>query len=201
MKKNSKKYQQLISSKEKNAQFEKASAAMKRVMIAKDVIEHVKVKNIKANRGAYFEGGEYPEIGETTKAKVSLQEVMPKMELCSVCALGGMFYSSIAINNKFKADVIDKREGEIDTEFDGDDVRKKLGKFFSKYQMALIESAFEGTDYSYENDIEDMSDARELEFEKATDFCRKNNGERIDSKKAIIKIMNNIIENEGKFKP
>jgi len=200
MKKNSKKYQQLISSKEKNAQFEKASAAMKRVMIAKDVIEHVNVKNIKASRGAYFEGGEYPEIGETKKSKVSLQEVLPKMESCSVCALGGMFYSSIAINNKFKADVMDKRDGEIDTEVDGDDVRIKLGKFFSKHQMALIESAFEGEDYSYENDVEDMSGAKELELEVATEFCRKD-GLKMDSKKAIIKIMNNIIENEGKFKP
>jgi hypothetical protein len=187
-------------SKEKNSQFENASAAMKRVMIAKDVIGHLKVKNILPYKGKYFDGGPFPEIGETTKSKVSLQEVLPEMKACKVCAIGGMFYSSIAINNKFKADVIDKNYGEIYSEFDGDEVKKKLGRFFSNYQMALIETAFESEDFSEENGIYEMSKVKTLEFSRAFYFCT-DKGKRINSQEAIVKIMNNIIENEGAFKP
>ena len=197
MKSNSEKIKQLISSRKKNDDFEKASASIKRVMIAKDVIEQIKSKSIIADCVDYFNTVNYTRIGYTKKTKIGLQEILPQIDTCSVCALGGIFYSIIAINNKFKVDVIDQEEGQVNDSLDSYKIKKRIRKLFSNYQMGLIETAFEGEDFLPENCVNGkLSDNKYDELTRAKDFY-----DIITPDKRIIKIMKNIIKNEGKFKP
>jgi len=77
---------------------------------------------------------------------------------------------------------------------DGFGVFDELEKYFSHQQLAAIESAFEQRDMFEYEDHAKMSDA---EMVWSQDFTRgaKTPADRLRA------IMNNIIENKGKFKP
>jgi hypothetical protein len=199
LKKSSKRFKQLMTSKEMNAEFEKASAPMKRIMIAKDVLEQIRVNNIEACSGDYFVlEDDNIWVGETDKNKVGLQDAFLHIpESCNVCALGGLFYSAIAINNKYKLDVDNNEDGELAYISDGS-LRKRVGRFFSNYQLGLIETAFESCYHMNDNGFStyDISEAKRKEIERAHEF-----GQGIDDDKTMKNIMKNIIKNEGIFKP
>jgi len=161
--------------------------AQLRIEIAKDVLKHIKANKIIAETGTYFE----PKIKAEYKGK-QLQEVLPKIKECTVCALGGLFYSYVGKHNNFQID----QEGLSETEFNDYEMRD-LMSMFSKHQLYLIECAFEGKDIRnrchYNSNIA-PSTRRNAQYYKDTNEIN-------DDEEALIHIMKNIIRNKGTFKP
>jgi len=156
-----------------------------RVEIAKDVIDHINAKRITCNIGGYF--------NPSTKGKwknKSLQDVLPKLKYCNVCAIGVMFYSYVMRHNNFTI-------GWVGINGINDNSMREAMSMFSKPQMELIESAFEISDYS--------SSLKVLPyFKKAVYFREKRGLTKRDGKtnaRALELIMKNIIRNKGTFKP
>ncbi|KKN74685.1 hypothetical protein LCGC14_0388870 [marine sediment metagenome] len=176
--------------------------AQLRVEIAKDVLKQIKAKKITIECGAYFtyktkKGAQY-------KGR-QLQEVLPKLKECKVCALGSLFYSHIIKNNDFKISA--NGLGGTDLNGHGDRLRNSiLG--FSEAQLELIECAFESNDYymmcsergTYSGKV--ISSA--ISYRSTHDLS---NGSVFDKdpkkndKPALIHIMKNVIKNKGTFKP
>jgi hypothetical protein len=102
---------------------------------------------------------------------------------CEVCAKGGLFVSYIGRVNNFSDDCLGNDES--------NEAHKKLLEVFTLRQLAIIEYAFEGTQYIYSVNI-----PYDLE-KKLHKFYDENYD---DDDKRLIKICENIIKNKGTFK-
>lgn len=185
----------------RNRLFAAADPAEKRVLIAKDVIEQIRLKrfraraqtwvrpNVKAN-GLNHNPDLILEFGPD--APVRELFLNKQIQSCDCCALGAMFMSCTLYNNNQTAENF---EEETDWDFDERIGNKRLGfsnglnTFFSGAQMRLIESAFEGSNGAFM--------APEREYNKVTAWMDK----IPDDEKRLVAIMENIIENKGTFKP
>lgn len=181
-----------------NLAFAKLPKAQKRVAIARDVIAQVKLGMIDVQQGKY--------LGDVVKVEDDNGNVVG-VEKCTACALGSLF--ACAVNKPaLKLDLDDALPAYGYSGADDDSMREQLGDVFSEDQLRLIESAFEmddfleGDDSKYQDVIEDDGTwTGETVFKgrlkKAVDF-----GERYTSdKRRLIAIMENVIENNGTFRP
>lgn len=181
-----------------NKEFESASPEKKRVMIAQDVIRFLDQERILAYPGTYFN---VPELSFGAMRKINkeieLCEVLREVKECELCAIGGMFYSAVMNHNNLKVSDVYSIErlylGISDGIFiSGLKLVDYLEKFFSRKMLRLIETAFEG------DVVEDVfSDSDVPEVLAAIAFYNRYD----DPKEIMIAIMENIINNNGEFKP
>lgn len=163
-----------------NEAFESASPEQKRVMLAKDALSQLgKTTEASAQRFITFHG-----IHTRVKKGDELQKVLPKIDLCGVCALGSLFVSQVRMANNCKLSA-----GEITCGMVFMEKRvKQMEKYFSKEQLHLIEYAFEGGAGLY----------RTSEYsDNAMEFYNKHTSD----KKRMVAILKNIIRNKGTFIP
>lgn len=80
------------------------------------------------------------EIGE-----VQVCDVLAEMKSCDACAIGGLFACAVKFNDKLKIKELDNfSEGQkCINDFCFDDIHVYLSKFFTKFQLQMIEIAFE----------------------------------------------------------
>lgn len=168
--------------------------AQKRVLIAKDVIKNLKANKIRAAEGAYARFYE-PTFGvHSFKPSCLREQIKEKPELvCQCCALGSAFYSYIMKYNNFVAGYGQNYFNEFSMEV--------LETIFTKRQLDLIESAFEGQDRCIRSDDTSYFDPETGVYNDATlnsaiRFGRKHH----DVSKRLEAIMGNIIKNKGVFK-
>lgn len=171
-----------------NLAFAKLSPAAKRVMLAADVLEQIRIKRLKPISQQYIVGG------ITYKAGRNVAE-----DGCKACAIGAMFVCAVDKPN-FKIDLVDGfpySEVSTDDHMEGvewSNMRDALSSYFTVEQLGLIESAFECTmkrASAYFADVLTLD-----QFTKAQKFGRK-----YKVANRMIAIMKNIIRNKGTFKP
>lgn len=203
--------------KQRNSAFKKATAAQKRVMIAKDVIAQIKANRYIPTTGNFVT----PEFNtdkiyltdeeDITLPAENLSEIYnehdtenilnfsekslrdsfydKEVETCNVCALGGLFMSCTLLNNNTKNKDLFGEADDIGTCIEENHVFSNgLHKFFSKNQLILIEKSFEGScGYFYG-------------CEETDDQCQEFYLNYDDDDDRMIAIMQNIIDNNGTFK-
>jgi hypothetical protein len=181
MKTEAQRYKDIIRKREKR--FQKMSPANKRVAIAKDVIQYVKVdKKIDPQSNTYllFSNIHPPSYDSDTQ----IQNLLITRDFeCTACAVGSMFVSAVL---RYDNIVCGSFRYEMNRGF-----RQYLGQFFSQDQIDLIESAFECRMISIDGNPDDTDLCQAVIFGKkySDDYSR------------ILAIMENIIENNGEFKP
>ena len=174
-----KKLRKLIS--DRKRRFNKLTKNQQRVSIARDVIKMLKNKKIKAG-SIYFDALKIDPIEFANFPHKDVHLVVDSTQ-CKVCALGGMLAATV-----MKVDGMKFNYSQPD--IPRNEVIKKLKDYFSIEQLDLIESAFEcqETDRYY---------SHVSAWGKAVDF-----GNKFKSKtKRMRMIMENIIRNNGEFKP
>lgn len=209
--------------KKRNKQFLNASPSEKRIMIAEDGLEQIKLKKYIAKSGTYFVSSKVLNVG------ISLQEeLLTKQPVCTVCQIGGLFASCARVGNEINvtipkdSNLVSSIEAMYDTP-----MRTYLAKFFSSEQIILIESAFEEINmedeiidsqrYVVEEDSQDLflKNLKEMNInmmEAAVSYrTRKKTNSRNDfdfsynerrrDELAMIAIFKNIISNGGRFRP
>jgi len=175
----------------------KKTIQQQRIEIAKDVIKHVKAKRITAECREYFRP-----VAKNKNALYKgqqLQDVLPKLKECHVCVLGGIFYSWVLRHNEF---LISK--GGIN-EVRGDSFKmREIITVFTDAQLELIECAFESADigcHCYETGVYSHSTIlRAEDYRDRHNIAWSVKGAKEDSI-LLLHIMNNIIRNNGTFKP
>lgn len=155
------------------------TAAQKRVAIAKDVIKQIKVRKLIISTGQfcdiYDDGCPY---------RLGKKELLRKMPVCHVCAIGAAIVSGIRLFNQLEI---------VDRDIDGNSQEDMIKKFFSPKQAALIEQAFELGNGWYDDTFSYKDKGRYT----AVAF-----GEKFkDSKDRAVAIFKNIIKNKGVFIP
>lgn len=163
------------------------TAAEKRVLIAKDTIKWLKTHALRVRPGTYFLApiGSLSSKSDTDKLDVALGTIEGS---CTVCGLGGMFYSMV---RRFDKVTVGLSAGD---QVHGHTIYEQLGKYFSTTQLSLIESAFEVQ--AMTANVTMRPNFNWDEVNRAVDFAwGKEPADR------LRKIMNNIINNGGTFRP
>lgn len=184
--------------KEFNKFFNSLTPEQKRIEIAKDVIVNLKSQIIIPQTGTYLGYNNRPKNIELTE---SLQKHLPLIQ-CEVCAVGSLLISNVKYNNNFNIGDYSNISKIADT----------LLEFFDKKQLILIECAYEGFGWNemgdeaieldnglFADEGEDISmyDITTSEIDAANEFYHNYD----DTNIRLISIMQNIIDNNGEFKP
>lgn len=174
-----------------NKKFEEASAEQKRVMIAKDVLLRIQEKVFRVSWGqvvSYIRTG----TGET-QSNIQLKSILnDNNKKCSVCAKGALFCSIIGRVNHC---TVEQVNDDTDNNADGF-IHSELRQYFSLEQLDLIETAFENNSYLNVIGVKSRKKAHKFYEKRMYNFQTS-----MDESDLLIDICNNIIENNGTFKP
>ena len=186
------------------------SKKQERIDICKDVLRQVYAKKYTPMHGTYFEsqdhefndmlyGGWDPATGAHKLPNPEAILTVPKQ--CSVCALGSVFVSALDRNNTLK--LSDKKylgNSTLMVEY--------LGEWFTPKQLRLMEMAFEGSDQSRGRMFTSVKRGYRTTTpigKKAVSFFYKYGKDTrygdTRSERLMRAIMNNVIRNNGTFKP
>lgn len=160
-----------------NLAFAGMSRPEKRVAVAKDVLKWI-------------------ELGKLNPKQMTYLVSDAGMQSCTACALGATFACLTVKTN----DLANQKEavGAIGSSNhlywnDDDAMRTKLREVFTPQQVANIESAFEGDEFTCDNDTGGYA----MPTRKAVEF----NAGITDAAERLTRIMKNIIRNGGEFRP
>lgn len=170
---------------EANKRFARLGTAKQRVEIARDVMRAVDAGIIDPQQGSYLDiGRDYLDNTYDVTATGNVK--------CSACAIGSVF-----------ACVVAKTKSLLEVgAASSDEMLKYLSRWFDAKQMRLMEAAFEGSlvePYSPDGELiidEDGDDDAEL-VDRAIAF----NSRCVHGKTKLRRIMENIIANDGEFRP
>lgn len=202
----------------RNARFNAATLAEKRVIIAKDVIAQISKKTMIPKEGAwvrinaenkingysiaYPNGKASYELNDAEKQQAEdirneqiCDLVGAQGVSCTVCALGSLMLSLVRYRNNVTVRDFEQNAFEYDRIHRGNEDKTGITKYFTNAQRILIESAFEKGCGFFRNDrnisIGEKKVARAVKF-----------GEKYEDKtKRLVAIMKNIVTNNGIFKP
>lgn len=198
--------------------FKAASPAQKRVLIAKDVIAQIKANRYAAKTGTwvalYNKNAKKIDFGPYSAASRKNAQVQSlflsgDVAKCECCALGGVMMSCTLYNNN--QTLADFYEYDCDVGAVvgyGDKFSNGLHRVFSRQQLALIECAFEGGRGGFFVSLNPTSTCTPVvdpllqnvprdTLARAIDYAKK----YATPEKRMIAIMQNIIKNDGTFKP
>lgn len=183
-----------------NQRFKEATAAEKRVIIAKDVIAQIKLGRIKPKNGSYLFSKRIPE----NKLRQDVQSNFDELS-CKACALGSMLVCMVKSTNNAKFyDLVGNSANNHDAV--NKELWGRLIRYFGKKQLALIEAVFEG--WVYDKDAiftkGKMDDFGYDISRKQMNLVNAGNKRGVFPKpaeKRLVAIMKNVIRNKGEFKP
>ncbi len=186
-----------------NEEFYKLSKPEQRVLIAQDAINQVIANQFTPMQNVYarFEFSDISKVKQST----SLQPFVKDEQIpCEVCGVGGLIISMIRLANHVKfnyqaqhGDWYYKNISQNSCMLQPDSV--PIYKYFTKRQLAMIETAFELEPRDCNDELE-----YELEYgldDDIIDKCKEfgRNYENLSDR--FIAIMENIVKNKGMFKP
>lgn len=171
--------------KKSNAEFALMSPADKRVTLAKDVLMQLATKRFRAAGGNYLDFRSYiPLTAEDIDRDLS--ELLPQVEACDVCAIGGLFVCAVERADKLKVGHRDAIErGGVELSDLSYDEHGYVAQFFDRDTRYNMETMFEQC------------------------FCDGEDGDRVymparwreTFHDRMTWIMKNVIENGGNFRP
>lgn len=164
--------------KKSNAKFKEMSRSEKRVQIAKDVLKQVAAKKFRPTEGEYLDSV-YLDLDD---AFVDAQKALIAVPSCDVCAIGSVF-CAVAM----RADKVELYYGSMD----GPEMVAYLRPYFSEEQLRLMECAFEGA----------LMDTWCFIPEEETDRAEKMYKKYRSVTARLVAVMENVIANDGTFKP
>lgn len=179
----------------KKVPFSKLSKAEKRVAIAKDVLQQIRVGKYIADAGRYIYGVDAPDI-EDVYYESDIKKNFSKIKECKVCAMGACLMSATKFANKLKFQDI----GSGISDLNNPQVKSLFKSIFSPVQLLLIERSFEGRTGGSTVGC-DVFGLDEFDFNQQIEKCSDFYHEYPTDEDRLVGIMNNIIENKGTFKP
>ena len=176
----------------KNKAFEKATKPERRVMVAKDVLEQLKKRQLVAMAGRYV-GLQFMPTYSSLNPNLDIKENYDKVQECHVCALGACIMATTRFTNQLNFEDVGRTSDEMAIT----KVSNVLTDIFTPEQLHIIEIAFEGHQSGERfavNVLGELLLNREQE-KKCRDFYESYHNDD----KRLIAIMENIIKNKGEF--
>lgn len=207
MKMTTKKTNKKIKKSQKQTKLDSMTPAQKRVAIAKDVLKYLRAGKISAETKTLCDlpanVANVPEkiaydderLEDGPQAKYFQQDaakLFRKAKACEVCAVGGLFYAALTRFNTVSLGDICTIGGGYDDELE---VVWRLAKgylkrFFAEDQIELIEKTFENTYGLYSGNFDNE------DHDVIASYLQS-----IDRDDRLELVMENIVKNNGRFKP
>jgi hypothetical protein len=175
-----------------NKKFNAMSPKEKRVAVAKDALKQIRYGRYKANTGNYVIPNWYPYNVEDNEES---QEYLENKGFwgCKVCAIGAVFLSKVRLGNN--------HTGDLEVMNSPNMIISNLKGIFSAKQLRLMEVAFEdltGGAFKESSVYDSNNPKHTAKIEKALEFFK----DYLDRpEERLIAILENIIANNGTFKP
>lgn len=201
--------------KTKKVPFSQLSPEKKRVAIARDVLEQIRIGRYISNGGSYIDALQMKDGKDKWDMNnLDIKSNFGKIKNCKVCAMGACLMSITKFENKL--DFYDIGN-EIDN-LNNEKTKILFQSIFSPEQLLLIERAFEGKsggttvgvnifrlsedDFKSKiNKCQKFYKKFELKPKKDATRKEKENRTRLNHQNRMVGIMKNIISNKGEFKP
>lgn len=165
-----------------------------RIKVARDVLKQIRANFYHPRYGTYAVlelDSDKTEWDETLDHRKELKAQLRKVEFCVVCGIGATFMSLVRLYNHYKPTRCEARHGGLCD----DRMRVALKQVFSREQIALIETAFEGMQI-------DSVRINPALRRRAVLFRGSLEGMSLERPEAVLRrIMRNIIRNRGTFVP
>jgi len=167
-------------------QFETLSPSEKRVEIAKDVVASIRKGQYYACSGVYV----HPNYTVDCHDDEQFQNLLKNNEVtCSVCAIGACFMSLIRFTNNLTVGEYHSSSSRFGQD---NDFRRRLEEYFPPEQLGLIEAAFEQAEgFALNMGVDSGLATKAMNFRTDEE----------DDEDALIRICENITENNGEFIP
>lgn len=171
----------------------------KRIAIAQDVLAQIHIHNLNVSKGTYIdEPNGYDEyvvnLIEFPDNHITKEECDNLRKSCEVCALGSMFLSRVSLYDKVQWKDLQDFDEDNSCVLNVSNLKKTLRKIFGKEQLEWIEIAFECSavvcGYWYDHLLS-----------KDQLACIHFGKDHNDDENRLVAIMQNIIDNNGKFNP
>jgi hypothetical protein len=184
-----------------NEEFNNATPAVKRMMIAQDLIDRIQAEQLipskmgaiaRLRRDDQIIAGSISEDYEAYKERFdkSIKSTLQNPTIkCEVCAKGGMFMAYVARVNEFSW-----KRFQHGTEHNKPTMHK-LREIFDEKQLSAMECAFEGKMHISYND-QGQKMFTKMEIKTLYAFYKDRNY----STDRLLTICQNVIDNEGTFK-
>lgn len=210
--------------KRNNDIFKHLKKSDKRISIALDVINQLRVGRIKAEEGTYvqMESSEFDFSGKKGTDLVEMQDVLLKTESCTACALGSIFLCTVERFNNYEMKVESIAFNENDRHWSLQEKSKEpkyvieenknidyysfsnyLTKFFTEQHLSDIENAFEERRIGHNNNVVTNYDSIKF-FKTLNEYYCVNDVVIEADERAALKmrlIMENLVANKGTFNP
>lgn len=171
------------------SEFKRLSKSARAILVAKDVIKHLRLEIYNAKSGHYvnFKGKNFDTYSDQSARECLIDNRMR----CEVCARGGLFLSMVRFKNKLSIRNANNASFTTYSSAVGD-ATKFMRDTFNMVAQELVEAAFEQSTK--------IACRLSLYEAKAAKAYGKSLGARVrDSKENLIVLMKNIISNKGVF--
>lgn len=171
-----------------NKKFHDATKADKRVLIAKDVIQQIEA-------GMYKPTSVYVNVNTRLDGDLDFQSNSDKVK-CECCGVGACLISLIRFTNNATIE-------EVDYSFHRK-LSNRLEECFSVKQLALIELMFEQSIIKFCGEVKTNLGGNWRSTFSEKEALKLNESKKLykdSKKKRLIQIMENIVRNNGTFKP
>jgi hypothetical protein len=164
---------------------------IKRVHIAEDVIKQINLGKFLPQTGHIVQNKDLNTFLCSLSEPISLKDILPDYN-CTVCAKGAMFLSDVLARNNYYADMLGIGDSDCERKLD----------YISKKQLHMIEAAFECRVRYFHKDLKKKNlISYSVNPNKLGNSCVKFGLKYEIPNARLIAIMENIIENEGEFRP
>lgn len=171
--------------------FNKLSKSEKQIAVAKDVLDRIKFNQLRPTQSRFCQFDYLSVEGNPLNPIIN-----SVTNTCCVCAKGGLFLSYIGIVNDYSV----SRDGFKNAVENNSKEMGLLSKIFSKRQLSMIETAFEGGYFKDWN--ENLSQETLIKcYAFNNKHMKGKNGILKDGTSVLVAICKNIIKNKGKFNP
>ena len=185
-----KKLQRQIADRERR--FLKMDKPKKRVAVARDVIAALQAKKIQAKQGNWVNLGVGKKQERLLPGGKQLRDVIiENSPTCTACALGAMFVCAVMRKDAL---TVEECRSYDNLNLDYDNIADYLRAFFAEPQLEMIEVAFEKGTGAFWGDVayaDVSSKGRAALFGK----------QHKTAEDRMVAIMQNIISNDGTFRP
>ncbi len=179
-----------------------------RVAIAKDVLKWMNTKKLHASScNGYVTSGDGNLFNDEDVEKNADVKKNLKGKKCEVCALGAVFLTTVDRFNKIGcrdlvgADLMNPwTENRSRRSLDREEITGYLKSYFTRLQLCMIESAYETSEFDTdENTFEGTQSWAKIA--KASKYGEDFRLAGVGPEGRLRRIMSNIIDNKGTFKP
>lgn len=188
------------------AKFNALPRSQRAVLVAQDVIQHIERGLLTITTGNYFQllNKRKNHLAATANLTIDAKKAFLNKEVhCEVCGRGALFISAICFRNELTLG--QAYNCDFGNDRDTGSATKYMRKEFSKHQQALIEMAFENNTFyapDSERDYNYVIRWRESILRECRERLTKLPAyQKQQDAYLLIKICENIIENNGTFKP